>query len=120
MSIRKPNRGWVPIRLSESKLKAIIAESIRSVLSESEGENVYTMEDWQRDGSLKIHPGQTVSDDVVRELLYCVPPATYGNGIFQVGEPYDHDWNTGRALFQTFERLESGWKYIGLKPIMLG
>ena len=106
------------MKIDERKLKAIIAESIRKVLSESEGENVYTMEDWQRDGSLKMHPGQTVDDAVVEELVNCVPPATYGNGIFQVGEPYDHDRNTGRALFLTFEHLESGWKYIGLKPIM--
>lgn len=33
MSIRKTNRG-VPIRLSESKLKAIIAESVANILSE--------------------------------------------------------------------------------------
>ena len=37
MNTRKPNRGGKPVRLSESKLKAIIAESMRKVLKE-EGE----------------------------------------------------------------------------------
>lgn len=103
--------------LSESRIQKIVNESIRKVLSESMEGDVYTMEDWERDGSLKIQPGQAVSDDVVRELLYCVPPATYGKGIFQPGEPWSHDRN-GRQLFQTFERDESGWRYVGIKPLM--
>lgn len=34
MNTRKSNRGGVPIRLSESKLKAIIAESVANILNE--------------------------------------------------------------------------------------
>ena len=104
--------------ISESRIQKIVNESIRKVLSESMEGDVYSMEDWERDGTLKIQPGQAVSDDIVRELLNCVPPATYGKGIFQPGEPWSHDRNTGRQLFQTFERDESGWRYVGIKPLM--
>lgn len=38
MSIRKSNKGGVPVRLSESKLKAIIAESMKKVLKEEANE----------------------------------------------------------------------------------
>ena len=39
MNTRKPNRGGVvPVRLSESKLKAIIAESMRKAMNEGASE----------------------------------------------------------------------------------
>lgn len=104
------------MKIDENKLKAIIAESIRKVLSESEGENVYTMEDYRRDGKLKIRPGQIVADDVVEELC---PPRTYKNGILYAGVPCDYDWNTGRFLFPAFRRVESGWKFLGNKGLIL-
>lgn len=74
----------------------------------------YTMQDWERDGSLKVQIGQTIAWDVFHQLLGCVPPRCYRNGIFQVGEPYSHDWNTGQALYQTFKSGKNGYKYVGL------
>lgn len=71
----------------------------------------YTMEQWQKDGSLKPAIGQAISEEVYWELLGAMPPACNERGIFQCGEPYSHDWNTGRALYMTFENLV----YVGLK-----
>lgn len=78
---------------------------------------IYTMQDWERDGVLKLEVGQVIAPEVFYQLRDCVPPTTYGKGIFQVGEPTDHDWNTGKALYQTFEKVdvENHYKYVGLR-----
>lgn len=70
------------------------------------------MEQWKADGTLKVRQGQMVSNDVIDELLGCVPPTTYSLGLFQVGEPYDHD-ECGCALFGTYQRKKYGWLYVG-------
>lgn len=80
---------------------------------------IYTMKDWENDRSLNVKIGQQIDNEVFDDLLGCVPPKYYAMGFFQVGEPYSHDWNTGKALYQTFERSDGGlYKYIGLKPAM--
>lgn len=76
----------------------------------------YTMKDWHRDGSLTLSEGQLVDDEIITELADCLPPRTYSVSKFQPGEPYDHDWNTGRPLFRTFEASKEGWVYVGLRP----
>lgn len=73
---------------------------------------MYTMEQWKTDGTLKVRQGQMVSDEVVNELANCVPPTTYSRGLFQIGEPYDHD-EYGCALYGTFERKKYGWLFLG-------
>lgn len=79
--------------------------------------DVYTMKDWENDRTLKVKEGQTIEPSVFWSLLNSLPPQTYGRTLFQPGEPYDHDWNTGRALYRTFEHVgEYYYKYIGLKP----
>ena len=83
-------------------------------------EKIYTYQDWTNDGTLKVQVGQIIAPEVFWQLLNCVPPRTYRNGIFQVGEPYSHDWNTGKALYQTFEFVktvdgEPYYRYVGLK-----
>lgn len=78
---------------------------------------VYTMRDWEEDGTLKVEVGQLIAPYVFFQLLGSVPPKTYGNGLFQVGEPYSHDWNTVQALYRTFEEIDRNyWLYVGLKP----
>ena len=74
---------------------------------------MYTMHDWERDGSLKLTAGQLVSDEVVNELINCVPPAWHGGGLFQTGEPASTDAETYKDLFDTFRREEKGWTYLG-------
>ena len=81
-------------------------------------ESIYTYEQWCKDKTLKVKEGQFIDDKVFYQLLGCVPPKTYERGLFQVGEPSDHDWNTGKALYNTFEydKTEKLYKYIGLRP----
>jgi hypothetical protein len=77
---------------------------------------VYTDADWLRDRTLKVRVGQVISPEVFWQLLEALPPHRYGEGVFQPGEPYCHDLETGVALYQTFERIEGEfYKYVGLK-----
>lgn len=80
--------------------------------------NIYTMEDWKRDGVLKVEIGQVIAPEVFYELRDCIPPTTYGNGIFQVGEAEDYDWDANRELFCTYEKVNDKdyYKYVGLRP----
>ena len=106
--------------VSEGKAKDINKEKQIDMVDE-EMESIYTMKDWERDGSINIKAGQAVEDAVVNELKNCVPPATLSHGVFQVGEPTSHDWNTGQPLFATFERGgDNVWIYKGLEPIRKG
>jgi len=74
----------------------------------------YTMKDWQRDGSLNIALGQPVADDIVFQLINCVPPAHLGGGLFQVGEAKDNDLeHPSRYLYDTFKMTPDGWVYCG-------
>ncbi len=78
--------------------------------------NTYTEKDWQRDGTLKVEVGQMIEPAVYYQLRGAVPPVQDGF-IFQVGEPYTYDMETGVSLYSTFERTARNlYKYIGLKP----
>ena len=81
-------------------------------------EKIYTYEQWGKDGDLKVKIGQYIDEKVFWQLLECMPPTTYNHGFFQPGEPYSHDWNTGKAFYRTFEydKTEKLYKYIGLRP----
>lgn len=75
---------------------------------------MYTMTDWERDGSLNISVGQEVSDAVVNELKNCMPPTWLGGGLFQVGEAEDQDAeHPAWPIYDTFKRTENGWVYLG-------
>lgn len=80
--------------------------------------DLYTMEDWTRDRVLSVKVGQVITPEVFWELCECMPPHRWSNGIFQPGEPYDHDWYTGKALYMTFEKVSEDYhyRYIGLRP----
>lgn len=81
--------------------------------------NIYTTEQWEKDGTLKVKEGQIISPAVFYELLNSVPPTTYAGGFFQMGEAYIHN-SMGEALYSTFKHVsddEKGkplYKYIGL------
>lgn len=78
-------------------------------------ENIYTKDNWNRDGYLKVKVGQYVADDVIEELRDSVPPATYKSSCFQPGEAYTHSVDY-IALYMTFVIDNGMWKYIGLCP----
>lgn len=76
--------------------------------------DTYTMQDWQRDRTLKPKIGQVLEPKVYHQLRNCMPPKNDGK-FFQMGEAYTHENST--ALYMTFERVVgSYYKYIGLKP----
>jgi len=74
------------------------------------------MQDWKNDGTLKVQEGQIIAPEVLWELVGSVPPTTWGNGVFQMGEADSH--RNGIALYKTFERVDNKnhYKYVGLKP----
>ena len=73
----------------------------------------YTMQDWEKDKTFSARPGQPVTKEVFFEMLNCVPPAYYGGGIMQVGEPISTDKETYKSLFSTFEKSGGVWVYMG-------
>ena len=76
-------------------------------------DTMYTMQDWKRDGTLNLSPGQKVSDEIVRELIGCVPPAHLGGGLFQCGEPACTETKTFKTLYDTYREDNEGWTYLG-------
>ena len=83
----------------------------------NEKQPIYTMQQWHEDRILNVQVGQLIHPDVFFQLLNGVPPQTYSDGIFQMGEPHSHETTTGRPLYMTFEQ-EKGqyYRYVGLKP----
>lgn len=77
--------------------------------------NIYTIEDWRRDGTLKVKPGQLIDDEVFYQLRDSVPPTTMKRTCFQPGEAYSMSTDF-TELFQTFIQKEEGWLYVGLCP----
>lgn len=79
--------------------------------------DVYTMADWTNDGTLKVRVGQVIDPDVFWQLCESLPPHRWGRGVFQPGEPYSHDMETCKALYETFEHMgDDYYKFVGLKP----
>jgi soluble cytochrome b562 len=77
-------------------------------------EEIYTMQDWRNDKSLKVQIGQYIDEEVFEQLLDSIPPITYSRGIFQPGEAYDHNMETGEPLYQTFVKNNDLYQYVGL------
>lgn len=79
--------------------------------------DVYTMQDWRNDRTLILEEGMVIDPEVFWEICEALPPHRWGKGIFQPGEPHDHDMETGKALYQTFGKLSSDdyYKYVGLR-----
>lgn len=75
--------------------------------------DMYTMEDWTNDRTLKVKPGQCIDDDVYEQLRDALPPAYLRRGIFQPGEAYSTSVDY-EDLYQTFVRQKEGWLYVGL------
>ena len=74
----------------------------------------YTMEQWYKDGSLKLQVGQLIDENVFFEMRDCMLPHFFKLGIFQPGEAYDHDAENGQPLYMTFKNTSNGWQYMGI------
>ena len=85
--------------------------------------DLYTMEDWHRDGYLKVKEGQVITPEVFWQLFECLPPHRWSLGIFQPGEPANHVPCPDKpgyvmAVYDTFERVsdDDHYRYIGRRP----
>ena len=77
----------------------------------------YTDERWSQDGTLKLAEGMIIAPEVYWQLLNSVPPRCNSRSTFQPGEAWSHDWNTGKALYQTFEHVGGNYyRFVGLQP----
>lgn len=69
---------------------------------------------WEKDGEFSPAIGQEIDIEVYLDLRDCVPPAYHSNGVFQVGEAYDHDTETLKPLYTTLKKDGNGnWTYCG-------
>ena len=81
-----------------------------------EEKNVYTMEQWAKDGTFKAKPGQFVEESIYWQMLNCVPPRSCSRGYMQVGEADGTCPKTGRDTYATFARENGMWKFVGYLP----
>lgn len=74
---------------------------------------VYTDEQWAKDGTFKAKPGQFVEDSVFYQLRDCVPPLHCCRDYMQVGEAHGYDFEKHCTTYTTFVKEEGKWKFIG-------
>lgn len=83
---------------------------------------IYTMEEWEKDGSFKAEPGQQISEEIYNQMLNCMPPKSIPRGKaaqalqdynipvhagFLMGEPHSHN-EKGKALYLAFGKNDFG------------
>jgi len=65
-------------------------------------------EDWRKAESARQHTPITWQETTRAkywEMLEVLPPALWIGGFFLVGEPYDHDMDTGAPRFQAYQQI---------------
>ena len=63
-----------------------------------------------------LRKGDIVSEDIVDNFMNILPPRAMSYGYLQVGEPYNHVYDSSRALrpiFMTFAKCDGQWRYYG-------
>lgn len=81
----------------------------------------YTVENWKRDGVLRLLRGVVYDDEIIYTLIEGMPPTWNKYGVFQVGEANTCDAN-GVLLYSTFIlTYPHGWQYVGdITPLTNG
>ena len=88
---------------------------------------MYSIETWRKDGDFSAQVGEEVSEEVYFQMLnvldpiFACPRETMERApepikrAFLVGEPYDHDSETGRPIYSAFGMAEGPrYYYLGL------
>lgn len=126
--IEAGQNGWIPDK--------VIAEKILKVLSFSPiyySKNIYLIERERKDPCTRkdmrtykehkvfnkdwfymqaLEPGDFVENEVIEDLMNCLPPACMRSSCFQFGEPVSHI--NGKALYHTFTCVDKDtWQYKG-------
>lgn len=94
---------------------------------------IYTMKQWEQDGTFKATPGQEITEEIYDQMLNCMPPKslhrkqceyalskfhTVCHAGFLMGEPYTSNKN-GDPLYCAFgsNSFDKGhFYYLGLMP----
>ena len=82
----------------------------------NEQNNIYTMEQWGKDKTLSVKPGQFVENAIFAHLLECVPPLHYSYDYMQVGEAHGYDFQKQKTTYATFVKENGMWKFVGNLP----
>lgn len=81
--------------------------------------NLKSREGWNVDGSMLdeyLKVGDPVSITMYDYFIEVLPPKTFRSDVVQMGEAYDHDPETGKAVYPTLEKKGSRrWVYTGNK-----
>ena len=133
-TIEAGQNGWIPSKEIAEKIlkyqqsrsflkdtKLYLAEkenenpTLRTACRTYNGKTVYN-EDWLYFDALEI--GDYVEEDIVWDLIECVPPACMRSDCMQCGEPYSHredpDTKRYRATYTTFKKVNKGiYEYCG-------
>lgn len=82
---------------------------------------VYTYENWERDGTLKVKRGQFIDNKTYYQLRNAIMPIQDGR-IFQVGEAHGHDPKTYESTYYTFVLKDHNgtalYQFVGDKTFM--
>jgi len=79
--------------------------TLEEVQQDNPGAQLMALAEWQAHrASIQRTPitWHTVSEEEYNDMLCCLPPAAYEPGAFLVGEPSDHEADTGRSRFQAY------------------
>lgn len=82
---------------------------------------MYTISDWNRDGTFKAQPGQEIQYDIYYQMHIVVPPKAAPlklrnqyDEAYLMGEIYDIDTATEKPIFMAFGSKNGHYYYIGL------
>lgn len=88
---------------------------------------IYTVEQWEKDNSLKAKPGQQIAAEIYESLFDCLPPRRLPRAEFPVavrmgfmfGEPYAHAEVNGRylAFYAAFGRNGDACYFLGFYSV---
>ena len=86
-------------------------------MKEWNGRKLISMEDWTGNFSDIASPGDLVDEEIVDEMINCIPPACMKSSCTQCGEPYSHKEDENgkwRATYATFKEVTKGiYEYCG-------
>jgi len=87
-------------------LSVICGQSLEEIQAREPDACVMSWDEWiARKAVIQQTPIEWVPTtfEKYHEMLNCLPPAFWRDGLFLVGEPEDHDVTTGRARFAAFK-----------------
>ena len=87
-------------------------------MKEFNGKKLVTMEDWTDSFDSICNVGDYVEEQIVDEMINCLPPVCMRSDCMQCGEPYSHEVDPKskrlRPTYSTFKKVADGvYEYCG-------